>query len=130
MAHRHHHHLHDGADDRGSVQDGTPADHGDATLLEATFIEGFRSAEDKASFIRLAGVPHDIPGEDGQGLKLIEVRIADAFEVGTASPGFGTSELVYHPFPGAMVRRRTRLRFVYCSLYETRELTWADVMVR
>ena len=99
-----------------------------ATLLEAVFIEGFRGASDKAGFLRLSGIPHELPGEDGVSLKLVEVRIADHFEVGAATPGFGTSELVYHPFPGSMVRGTTRLRFLYCSLRETRELAWSDVM--
>ena len=100
----------------------------DVALLEAAFIEGFRAAGDKASFLRLAGVPLELRGSDGQGLKLVAVRIADHFEVGAATPGFGTTELVYHPFPGAMVRSSTHLRFVYCSLRETQELTWAEAM--
>ena len=104
-----------------------PSDGEGASLLEAAFIEGFRNAGDKAVFLRLAGIPHDLPGKDGEGLKLFEVRVSDHYEVGTAAPGFGTSELVYHPFPGAMVRCSTRLRFIYASLRETRELTWAEI---
>ena len=101
-----------------------------AALLEAAFIEGFRAASDKASFLRLARVPFELPGPDGLGLKLMEVRIADRFEVGAATPGFGTAELVYHPIPGAMVHGTTRITFVYCTLRETRELGWADVMLQ
>ena len=139
MVHHRHHHHHHHADGQVHVhvetQSTTGADHHhaapsdgeDASLLEAAFIEGFRSATDKAVFLRLAGVPHHMPGKDGEGLKLFEVRISDHYEVGSAAPGFGTSELVYHPFPGAMVRRATRLRFVYGSLRETRELTWAEI---
>ena len=100
----------------------------DAHLLEAAFIEGFRAASDKASFLRLARIPHEWRGADGQGWKLVEVRIADDFEVGAAAPGFGTTELVYHPFPGAMIRRTTSLRFVYRTLHEVRELSWPEVM--
>lgn len=109
-----------------------PEGHGesgdDAALLETTFIEGFRAATDKAGFLRLARVPFELPGPDGLGLKLMEVRISDRFEVGAATPGFGTAELVYHPIPGAMVRCTTRITFVYCTLRETKELGWSDVM--
>ena len=111
-----------------------PHGHGesgdDAALLEAAFIEGFRAATDKSSFLRLAHVPFELPGPDGLGLKLMEVRIADRFEVGAATPGFGTAELVYHPIPGPMVRGTTQITFVYCTLRETRELGWSDVMFR
>ena len=120
MPHDHHHHHDDAA---------VPAAEGTA-LLETTFIEGFRGAQDKASFLRLAGIPHELPGPDGQGLKLVEVRITDGFAVGAATPGFGTTELVYHPFPGAMVRQTAHLRFVYCSLHAVRELSWAEVASR
>ena len=144
--HRHHHHAHghtrahgDGhvhvethATVESSLQSGTAetseAVSEDVGLLEAAFVEGFRGASDKASFLRLAGIPHELPGKDGNGLKLVEVRIADRFEVGAATPGFGTAELVYHPFPGAMVRTTTQLCFVYCALRETKELRWSEVM--
>ena len=102
----------------------------DARLQEAAFIAGFRSAPDKASFLRLAGVPQEWRDTDGQGWKLLEVRIADSFSVGAATPGFATPELVYHPFPGAMVRQATELRFVYATVQETRELGWSDVRAR
>ncbi len=95
-------------------------------LLEAAFIDGFRAAPDKASFLRLAGVPLEWRDGDGQGWKLLEVRIADSFAVGAATPGFATPELVYHPFPGAMIRQTTDLSFVYRTLSETRTLSWAE----
>lgn len=136
MTHRHHHHHHHHvhADGESHVHvdvhtssvshDHDAAGGEDAAFLEEAFIEGFRHAGDKAGFLRLARVPHEL----ADGLKLVEVRIADAFEVGTATPGFGTAELVYHPFPAAMVRRTTRLSFVYRTLRETRELGWSQVM--
>ena len=42
-------------------------------------------------------------------------------------PGFGSAELVYHPYPGPLVQRHTTLRFLYRTLHETRELPWAEV---
>lgn len=101
-----------------------------ARLLEAAFIDGFRAAADKASFLRLAGIPNEIRGTHGQAWKLVEVQVADRFEVGGVSPGFASPELVHHPFPGAMVRSTTSLRFVYRTLTETRELGWSAVMGR
>ncbi len=84
--------------------------------LAETFIDGFRKAEDKASYLRLAGVPTAIPGPDGREQRLVDVTIATGFQVATASPAFGSRELVYLPFPGSMVRERTTLTFVYVSL--------------
>ena len=103
--------------------DALPADAGD-DLLERAFVEGFRAASDKASFLRLTGIPleTDIDGEPGY--KLMEVRLADTFTVGSAAPGFGGGGLVYHPFPGELVRQVAELTFVYCSERGARALTW------
>ena len=87
-----------------------------------TFIEGFRQAEDKTSFLRISGIPFELPGRDGRGLKLVDVEIAAGYQVGTATPAFGSPELVYLPFPGPMVRERTTVRFVYVSLSERRDV--------
>ena len=106
--------------------DSLPADAGD-DLLERAFVEGFRAATDKVSFLRLAGIPleTDIDGEPGY--KLMEVRLADTFMVGSAAPGFGGGALVYHPFPGELVRHAAELGFVYCSARGARTLTWDRV---
>ena len=106
--------------------DALPADAGN-DLLERAFVEGFRAASDKASFLRLAGIPleTDIDGEPGY--KLMEVCLADTFTVGSAAPGFGGGGLVYHPFPGELVRQAAELTFVYCSEREARTLTWDQV---
>ena len=103
--------------------DALPADTAE-DLLERAFVEGFRAATDKASFLRLAGIPleTDIDGEPGY--KLMEVRLADSYAVGSAAPGFGGGGLVYHPFPGELVRLTTELVFVYCSTHGSRLLTW------
>jgi hypothetical protein len=84
--------------------------------LAAAFIDGFRQAEDKTSYLRLAGVPDTIDGPDGLARRLVDVTVTDGFQMATASPGFGSRELVYIPYPGAMVRPRTTLTLTYVSL--------------
>lgn len=85
------------------------------TLAEA-FIEGFRNANDKTSFLRLAGVPFSRPGEDGLAMHLVDVAIGSNWQVGTASPAFASRELVYMPYPGNMVSERETMTFTYVSL--------------
>ncbi|WP_185020832.1 hypothetical protein [Histidinibacterium lentulum] len=117
----HHHHPHagtghnrPGAEHLHSHMD--PADEAaDLQALTDEFIAGFVAAKDKTSFLRIAGVPF----EKG-GLKLVDVRLTTGWQVGTASPGFGTRELSYLPFPGAMVSERTDMALIYVSM-DTRE---------
>lgn len=101
--------------------------HEDYHVIEDAFIEGFRTAPDKRAFLQLARVPFEI-GDGAEGLKLLTVQLDAAYGVGSASPGFGSSELVYHPLPGEMVSCRTALAFVYVSASETRSLSLADVL--
>lgn len=86
--------------------------------LASQFIEGFTAATDKAAFLRLAGVPLEIPSESGgAALKLVDVRIASEWRVGAASPAFGGG-LSYLPYPGDMIHERVNCAFVYVSLTE------------
>ena len=73
--------------------------------LAEAFIDGFRQAEDKTSYLRLAGVPDAIDGPDGLARRLVDVTVTDGFQVATASPGFGSRELVYLPYPGGWCGR-------------------------
>lgn len=114
-----HAHSHDDPEAAEAVED-----------LAAAFIEGFREAEDKVSFLRLAGIPFALDGEDGRSLKLVDVALRTEFQVGTASPGFGSRELVYLPFAGAMVRERAQVSLVYVSLTERRDIPVADLLRR
>ncbi len=132
--HHDHHHHHD-----GSGRHSHPHEHGrsghnaaigdelhshlhgegareDLQALAESFIEGFRQAEDKTSYLRLAGVPDTLDGPDGLARRLVDVSITDGFQVATASPGFGSRDLVYLPYPGSMVRPRTNLTLTYVSL--------------
>ena len=84
--------------------------------LTTSFVEGFRQADDKTSFLRIAGIPFHREGEDGLTLHLVDACITAKWQIGTASPGFGSRELVYMPFPGSMVEGRETMTFTYVSL--------------
>ncbi len=85
--------------------------------ITSQFIEGFLSASDKLSFMRLAGVPLEItPEGEEQKMKLVDVQLTTEWQVGTASPSFGSKELSYLPFPGEMIKERTNMNFVYVSI--------------
>jgi hypothetical protein len=105
-------------------------DHEQYHAAEGAFIDGFRAAADKQGFLALARIPLELDDGDGPSLKLVEVIFADSFEVGRASPGFASRELVYHPLPGKLVTSRTRLAFRYVSIARARELSLAEVLER
>ena len=91
--------------------------------VESLLVEHDRAADDKTSFLRLANIPFEMEDDDGKPmLKLVEVNLTNDFQVGTASPGFGTPELAYLPFHGSMVTERTNMNFVYVSLFERRDV--------
>ena len=105
-------------------------DHEQYHAAESAFIDGFRAAADKQGFLALARIPLELPDGDGPSLKLVEVILADSFEVGRASPGFASRELVYHPLPGKLVTSRTRLSFRYVLIARACELSLAEVLER
>lgn len=91
-------------------------------VLATQFIDGFVEAKDKMAYLRLAGVPLERqPTGGGAAMKLVDVQLTTDWQVGTASPSFGSRELSYLPYPGEMVTERTNLSFVYVSL-DTKEL--------
>ena len=86
-------------------------------VLAEQFIDGFTQAKDKMSYLRLAGVPLERKEPGGElMMKLVDVQLTTEWQVGTASPSFGSPELSYLPYPGEMVTERTNLGFVYVSL--------------
>lgn len=101
----------------------------DLQVLATQFIDGFVSARDKASYLRLAGVPFERPGKGGAtALKLVDVELKTEWQVGTASPSFGSRDLSYLPFPGDMVRERTNMALVYVSMDEKSLLDIRDFL--
>ncbi|MEM8556092.1 MAG: hypothetical protein AAGF71_14860 [Pseudomonadota bacterium] len=98
-------------------------DAADLAVLCTQFIDGFRDAVDKASYLRIAGVPFERScDQGGPGLKLVDVSLTTDWQVGTASPSFGSKELSYLPFPGEMISERTNMAFVYVSTARREEL--------
>lgn len=86
-------------------------------VLAEQFIDGFVAAKDKMSYLRLAGVPLERHEPGGTAhMKLVDVQLTTEWQVGTASPSFGSRELSYLPYPGDMVTERTNMSFVYVSL--------------
>lgn len=89
----------------------------DMQVLATQFIDGFVAAKDKMAYLRLAGVPLERPQPGGDiMMKLVDVQLTTEWQVGTASPSFGSRELSYLPYPGEMVTERTNMGFVYVSL--------------
>ncbi len=98
-------------------------------VLATQFIDGFVNASDKAAYLRLAGVPLERPGKGGdKALKLVDVSLTTEWQVGTASPSFGSRELSYLPFPGEMVAERTNMALVYVSMDEKSLLDIRDFL--
>ncbi|MEM1048369.1 MAG: hypothetical protein AAGL24_19620 [Pseudomonadota bacterium] len=91
-------------------------------VLAEAFVDGFRKADDKTAYLRLAGIPFDLDGTDGLKMHLVDAAITSNWQIGTASPAFGSRELVYMPFPGSMVAERESMVLTYVSLTERRDV--------
>ena len=82
-------------------------------LLEQAFVDGYQNATDKLGFMHLAGLPMELDLDGQPPSKLVEVKVFNTFTVGTAAPGFGSSELVYHPLPSEMITTALKLEFLF-----------------
>jgi len=119
-----HNHSHDHADHLHSHV------HGDTNknraeelkVLATSFVENFRNAQDKTSYLRLAGIPFQRKGQDGLTMSLVDTAINANWQIGTASPAFASRELVYMPFPGDMVSHRESMTFTYVSLTQREDV--------
>ena len=100
-------------------QDQSEPDHGghdsdtDLDLVAAAFVEGFMTASDPTSFLRLAKVPFEATSHDGAKLSLLRVEIDTVADVGSITPHLGGGSFRYDPLPARMVSRRERLRLIY-----------------
>lgn len=134
--HDHHHHPHDhnhaASDHLHSHVHGSSASDRAEELqaLSVSFIDGFRAAEDKTSYLRLSGVPFHRQGQDGLEQHLVDARIESNWQVGTASPAFASRDLVYMPFPGSMVQARETMTFTYVSLSERSDIDLLDILLK
>ena len=100
----------------------------DDALLADALMEGFDAAEDKPSFLRMARIPDHLHGPEGEVLRLVDVEMRYAYQVGTASPAFNAGELVYLPFPASLVRERATMNFVYVSLRSRRDVDLREMV--
>lgn len=132
-----HHHAHHGTGHNHSHGDHLHShlhdedEAADIQVLATQFIDGFVQAKDKSSYLKLAGVPFERPsGAGAKSLKLIDVELKTEWQVGTASPSFGSRELSYLPFPGEMVSERTNMSLVYVSMDEKSVLDIRDFLMK
>jgi len=124
-------HNHSGHDHLHSHVHGTPNSERVEELqgLATSFIEGFRAAEDKTSYLRLSGIAFHREGADGRTLHLVDAKIVSNWQVGTASPAFASKELAYLPFPGSMVQTRETMAFTYVSMTEKEDLDLLEILI-
>lgn len=99
----------------------------DLDLVESAFVEGFTTASDPTSFLRLANVPFDATSADGVRLVLLRVETEAVTDVGSVTPHLGGTSFRYDPLPATLVSRRRRLRFIYRDAEGMRALSYAEV---
>lgn len=118
-----HDHLH------SHVHGQSDADHAEELqVLSSSFVEGFRKADDKASYLRLADIPFQKIGKDGLTMHLVDAKITTHWQIGTACPAFATRELAYLPFPGSMIEERETMTFTYVSMTERADIDLLSFM--
>ena len=125
-----HNHAHDDGGHLHSHLHGTAEDERREEIgaLCAAFVEGFRAASDKPSYLKLAGIPSKRAGKDGLVMHLVDISITSTWQMGTASPAFATRELSYLPYPAALVVEREGMRFTYVSLTERTDVDLVDLI--
>jgi hypothetical protein len=98
----------------------------DLDKVEAAFVDGFISAPDPTSFLRLARIPFEF-AVDGTSMKLLRVEIDALTDVGSLTPHLGGGTFRYDPLPSNFISRRRRLRFVYFDGATLRPLSYAEL---
>lgn len=98
------------------------------SALAASFTDGFRKADDKPAFLELAGIAQSRTGSDGLKMHLVDAAIETKWQLGTASPAFASRELVYMPYPAAMVQERETMTFTYVSLTERADIDLVTIL--
>ncbi len=98
----------------------------DLDLVEQSFVDGFSTAADPTSFLRLAGIPFSANDETGKTLSLLRVQQDQTTDVGSVTPHLGGQTFRYDPLPAKMVSRRQQLRFVYHDGETLRELSFSQ----
>lgn len=85
----------------------------DLDLVERAFCEGFATASDPTSFLRLAGVPFEGLDAAGRRLALLRVEHQQATHLGSVTPQLGGGGFRYAPLPAKLSSREQRLQFLY-----------------
>jgi hypothetical protein len=98
----------------------------DLDKVEAAFVDGFISAPDPTSFLRLARIPFEFAVGDAN-LKLLRVEIDALTDVGSLTPHLGGGTFRYDPLPSNFISRRRRLRFVYFDGAKLSQLSYAEL---
>ena len=89
----------------------------DILTLSSEFIEGFTHSSDKMAYLKISGFPNELASStDGPPLKLINARVETCWQIGTASPSFGRTELTYLPYPKELVTFVTNMIFLMINL--------------
>jgi len=107
----------------GAESDNVRAGEPDLDLVERAFLEGFASASDPTSFLRLAHVPFEAVDGAGKRLVLLRVETDAVTDVGAVTPHVGGASFRYDALPARMTNRRGRLRLVYFDGDGLRPLT-------
>lgn len=105
--------LPDPARAEAAAHEGSPEP--DFDLVEAAFVEGFATASDPTSFLRLSGVPFRARDAAGRSLCLLRVELEEKVDVGAVAPLLGGTGFRYDPLPARLVSRRRSLAFVYAE---------------
>ncbi len=86
----------------------------DILILTLEFIDGFTQSNDKLVYLKISGFPDEIESTSGvPSLKLINARDETNWQLGTASPSFGSAELTYLPYPRELVTNITNMIFTF-----------------
>jgi hypothetical protein len=110
----------------GEMVQPRPADH-DLDLVEQEFYRSALTSADPTSLLRLARIPFVADIGDGKLMRLLSVSVADEIEVGAISPGYGDTDVVYHPVPASRIKHSRNLRFVYHTPEGIRTFTYAEI---
>lgn len=97
-------------------------------VMAAAFIDGFRKTDDIPAFLALAGIAQHRNGSDGLKMHLIDTAIETKWQLGTASPAFGSRDLVHLPYPASMVQGRETMTFTYVSLTERFDIDLMELL--
>jgi hypothetical protein len=111
---------------QGAAAPASDQPEADFDLVEAAFAEGFATASDPTSFLRLAGIPFEGHDADGRRLCLLRVELNQVTDVGAVTPHLGGGSFRYDPLPARLVSRRRRLRFVYHDGAQLAPLNFAE----